>query len=91
MELNKVTGRVLRFGVYLAMAVMTIGVIVLRFDESAGNLILYFGVALLILTPFFSIFASAIALYFERDFTWLRVAFAVLLITGMGIVTAFFL
>ena len=85
-----VTGRVLRYGVYLAMAVMIIGVSMSQFDGAIGNSVINVGVALLILTPFFSIIASAIALYSERDFTWLRVALAVLIITGLGILVAFF-
>ena len=89
MDLNKVTGRVLRYGVYLAMAVMAIGAVVLQFDESLGNSVINVGVALLVLTPFFSIIASAVALYSGRDFTWLRVALAVLFITGVGILVAF--
>ena len=90
MDLNKVTGRVLRYGVYLAMAVMAIGAVVLQFDESLGNSVINVGVALLVLTPFFSIIASTVALYSERDFTWLRVGLAVLFITGVGILVAFF-
>ena len=90
MDLDKCTGHVLRYGVYLAIAVMIVGVIALQFDESVGNTIITVGVSLLVLTPFFSIIVSAISLYTERDYRWMRVALCVLLITTVGIVVAFF-
>ena len=89
MDLDKFTGRALRYGVCLAIAVMSIGAIALQFDESVGNMIITVGVSLLVLTPFFSIIVSAISLYTERDYKWLRVALCVLLITAVGIVMAF--
>jgi uncharacterized membrane protein len=90
MNLNKSTGLALRYGVYLAMTVMIFGVFILQLDEQIGNSIIYAGVALLILTPFFSIIVSTVAMYIERDFVWLPVALFVLLITTLGIIIAFF-
>lgn len=90
MDLNKVTGRVLRYGVYIAVSVIAIGVVISQFGGSVGGPIVNAGIALLVLTPFFSIVASTVALYTERDYRWMRVALCVLGITFVGIAVAFF-
>lgn len=89
MDLDKSTGYVLRYGVYVAIAIMVLGLVVQQFAEVGGTII-NVGVGLLVLTPFFSIIMSAFALYTERDYKWLRVAMCVLLISIVGIVSAFF-
>ena len=89
MNLDRSTGRVLRYGVFLAIAVMSIGVILQQFDVSVSDTIMTVGIGLLVLTPFFSIIASTIALYLEKDYKWMRVSLCVLLITAIGILVAF--
>lgn len=91
MDLDKATGRVLRYGVYVSIVVMSIGLFISLFSNSVGSVFLYAGVAILVLTPFFSIIASSLALYSERDFKWLRISMTVLLITIVGILVAFFI
>lgn len=90
MDLDKATGRVLRYGVYLAIAILVLGAIVLQFAEGVGNTLLNTGVAFLVLTPFFSIVISAFSLYTEGDYRWMRIALVVLAITIAGIIVAFF-
>ena len=90
MDLDKATGRVLRYGVYLAIAILVLGAIVLQFAEGVGNTLLNIGVAFLVLTPFFSIVISAFSLYAEGDYRWMRIALVVLAITTAGIIVAFF-
>jgi uncharacterized membrane protein len=90
MDLDKATGRVLRYGVYVSIIVMLLGLVVSSFDVSVGSVILNIGVSILVLTPFFSILASSMALFLERDFKWLRVSLTVLIITIIGILVAFF-
>ena len=90
MDLDKATGRVLRYGVYISIIVMLLGLVVSSFDVSVGSVILNIGVSILVLTPFFSILASSMALFLERDFKWLRVSLTVLIITIIGILVAFF-
>ena len=91
MDLDKATGRVLRYGVYVSIVVMSIGLFISLFHNSVGSVFLYAGVAILVLTPFFSILVSSLALYSERDFKWLRISMTVLLITIVGILVAFFI
>jgi uncharacterized membrane protein len=90
MDLDKATGRVLRYGVYVSIIVMLLGLVVSSFDVSVGSVILNIGVSILVLTPFFSILASSMALFLEKDFKWLRVSLTVLIITIIGILVAFF-
>jgi uncharacterized membrane protein len=90
MDLDKATGRVLRYGVYVSIIVMLLGLVVSSFDVSVGSVILNIGVSILVLTPFFSILASSMALFLEKDFRWLRVSLTVLIITIIGILVAFF-
>lgn len=90
MDLDKATGRVLRYGVYVSIIVMLLGLVVSSFNGSVGSTILNIGVSILVLTPFFSILASSMALFLERDFKWLRVSLTVLIITIIGILVAFF-
>ena len=89
MDLDKATGRVLRYGVYVSIVVMSIGLFISLFCNSVGSVFLYAGVAILVLTPFFSIIASSLALY--SDFKWLRTSMTVLLITVVGILVALFI
>lgn len=71
------------------MAIIIVGIVTAVFAERVGNAILYVGTALLVLTPFFSIIVSALALYQAKDYKWLRVALSVLVISVIGILVAF--
>ena len=88
MELDRSTGLTLRYGVYLSMAIMVIGLVLMQIGADIGASILNAGIAVLVFTPFVSIMVSTLALYTERDWEWLRVALTVLAITACGIVVA---
>ena len=88
MELDRSTGLTLRYGVYLSMAIMVIGLVLMQIGADIGASILTAGIAVLVPTPFVSIMVSTLALYTERDWEWLRVALTVLAITACGIAVA---
>lgn len=91
MQLDKSTGLVLRYGAYASIAIIVVGLVIAMFADRVGNTILYVGIALLVLTPFFSIIVSALALYQAKDREWLRIALSVLAISLVGILVAFFI
>lgn len=89
--LERATGITLRYGVYASIAILTVGLVLLPFDNDIGEAIITIGVTSLILTPFFSIISSTVALHMEGDVRWMRVSLMVLVITSIGILVAFFI
>ena len=87
-ELNPATGKVLRYGITTGIAVLLIGLITNIFSEEIAESILWTGVCIVIFVPFLSVIISALALYSERDFYWLKRVFLVIAISIIGLIVA---
>lgn len=84
-ELNSSTGRMLRYGISVGIAVLLIGLIATAFSDDVGERILWAGVAVVIFVPFVSIIISALALYTEKDWYWLKRVVLVVVISLVGL------
>lgn len=84
-ELNSSTGRMLRYGISVGIAVLLIGLIATAFSDDVGEMILWAGVAVVIFVPFVSIIVSALALYTEKDWYWLKRVVLVVAISLVGL------
>jgi len=87
-ELNPATGRVLRYGITTGIAVLLLGLLAGIFSADVSENILWAGVCIVIFVPFVSIIVSALALYSERDFYWLRYVILVIAIGIAGLAVA---
>ncbi len=85
-ELNSSTGRVLRYGITAGIAVLIVGIIAGIFSEEVSDTILWIGVAIVIFVPFVSVIVSALALYAEKDWYWLKRVILVVVISAVGLV-----
>ena len=81
---------VLKYGVYIAIAIITAGFVLGLAGLSAGTAVMTAGIALLILVPFVGILASVVSLYALHDTYWLKVALLLTAITVIGMVIAYF-
>ena len=88
-ELNVTTGRVLRYGIIVGLAILLAGLIATAFSADIGETILKAGIAVVIFTPLVSIFVSALALYLERDLYWLGWVLLVIAISMVGLYVSF--
>ena len=84
-ELNSSTGRMLRYGISVGIAVLLVGLIATAFSDDVGEKILWAGVAVVIFVPFVSIIISALALYTEKDWYWLKRVVLVVAISLVGL------
>ena len=84
-ELNSSTGRMLRYGISAGIAVLLVGLIATAFSDDVGERILWAGVAVVIFVPFVSIIISALALYTEKDWYWLKRVVLVVVISLVGL------
>ncbi len=89
-ELNSTTGRVLRYGIAMGIVVLLIGLIASAFDGDIAEKIMWVGVAVVIFVPFVSIIVSALALYVEKDFYWLKRVILVVVISFIGFCISLF-
>jgi uncharacterized membrane protein len=71
-ELNQSTGRTLRYGIITGLAVVLAGLIASIFSGDVSEKILWVGIGIIIFVPFVSIIVSALALYSEKDYYWLK-------------------
>ena len=83
MNLNKTTALALRAGILLGMAVIAIGLAVEM--TGGGDGILYWGILILIASPFVGVLASFAALVSEKDWKWAAVALVLIAITTTGV------
>ena len=83
------TGRTLRYGVILGLAVLTVGLIIEIISHDTGMSVITAGIAVIIFTPMVSIVVSAVALYIEKDYYWLGWVSILLLITVIGFAVAY--
>lgn len=88
-ELNRSTGRTLRIGITIGIAVLALGLLVSLFLQDFGEKILWFGIGIIIFVPFLSVIVSAVALYVERDMYWFRNVLLVIGISVIGMVVSF--
>ena len=88
-ELNRSTGRVLRYGITAGITVLTVGLIALIFSADFAEKILWVGVGIVIFVPFISVIVSAVALYVEKDFYWLRYVLMVIAISVVGMIVSY--
>ena len=88
-ELNVTTGRVLRYGVTVGLAILLIGLIASALSADFSETVLKAGIAVVIFTPLISIFVSALALYLERDMYWLMWVLLVIAISMVGLYVSF--
>lgn len=84
-ELNSSTGRVLRYGITVGIAVLLVGMLASIFSEDVSGTILWVGVGIVIFVPFVSVIVSALALYCEKDWYWLKRVILVVVISAVGL------
>ncbi len=85
-ELNSSTGRVLRYGITVGVAVLLIGLVASAFSEDVSERIMWVGVGIVIFVPFVSVIVSSLALYCEKDWYWLKRVLLVVAISAVGLV-----
>ena len=88
-ELNVTTGRVLRYGITVGLAILLVGLIASAMSADVSDSILKAGIAVVIFTPLISIFVSALALYLEKDMYWLAWVLMVIAISMVGLYVSF--
>lgn len=88
-ELNVTTGKVLRYGITVGLAILLIGLIASAMSADVSDSILKAGIAVVIFTPLISIFVSALALYLEKDMYWLSWVLLVIAISVVGLYVSF--
>ena len=84
-ELNSSTGRMLRYGISAGISILLVGLITYMITEDIGEKILWVGIAVVIFVPFVSIVVSALALYSEKDWYWLKRVILVVIISLIGL------
>jgi len=88
-ELNVTTGKVLRYGITIGLAILLVGLIASAMSADVSDSILKAGIAVVIFTPLISIFVSALALYLEKDMYWLSWVLLVIAISMVGLYVSF--
>ena len=87
MNLNKITALALRIGILVGMAAIAVGLVCEM--TGMGEDVLYWGILILIASPFIGVLASFAALVHERDWHWATVALVLIAITGTGVLLSF--
>ena len=83
MNLNKTTALALRVGILTGMVIIAIGLAVdmMGFGED----VIYWGILILIASPFIGVLASFASLISEKDWRWAGVALVLIIITTTGV------
>lgn len=89
-DVNVSTGRTLRYGVILGLAILVAGLLISAVSQDLSTDIMTVGIAVIIFTPMVSIVVSAVMLYLEKDYRWFGWASVVLVITLVGLAVAYF-
>ena len=89
-DVNASTGRTLRYGVMIGLAILAAGIITGLLSQDTSLSIMKAGIAVIIFTPMVSIVVSAVALYTERDYRWFGWVCILLVITAVGFTVAYF-
>lgn len=90
MDMNIATGRTLRYGVVIGLAILLIGLLTEAFSHDSGMSIIWVGLAVIIFTPMVSIVVSAAALYLEKDYHWFEWVMLLFMITLVGLAVSYF-
>ena len=90
MDMNIATGRTLRYGVVIGLAILLIGLLTEAFLQDAGMSVIRVGLAVIIFTPMVSIVVSATALYLEKDYRWFGWVMLLFMITLVGLAVSYF-
>ena len=88
-DVNILTGRALRYGIILGLAVLAVGIITGFFSQDASMSVMTAGIAVIIFTPMASIVVSAVSLYLEKDYLWFGWVCILLVITAVGFAVAY--
>ena len=83
------TGRTLRYGVLIGLAILVAGLIAEIIAYDMGISIITAGIAVIIFTPMVSIMVAAASLYLEKDYVWLGWVSILLIITVIGFIVAY--
>ncbi len=83
------TGRTLRYGVLIGLAILVAGLIAEIIAYDMGISIITAGIAVIIFTPMISIMVAAASLYLEKDHVWLGWVSILLIITVIGFIVAY--
>ena len=89
-DVNVSTGRTLRYGVILGLAILVAGLLISAVSQDLSTDIMTVGIAVIIFTPMVSIVVSAVMLYLEKDYRWFGWVSVVLVITLVGLAVAYF-
>ena len=90
MDMNIATGRTLRYGVMIGLAILMAGLLIEAISYDVGMSFISVGLAAIIFTPMVSIAVSASALYMEKDYRWFGWVLLVLIITLVGLAVSYF-
>ena len=80
-DVNISTGRALRYGIILGLAVLAVGIITGFFSQDASMSVMTAGIAVIIFTP--------MSLYLEKDYLWFGWVCILLVITAAGFAVAY--
>lgn len=88
-DVSASTGRTLRYGVLIGLAILVAGLIAEIIAHDTGISIITAGIAVIIFTPMVSIMVAAASLYLEKDYVWLGWVSILLIITVIGFIVAY--
>lgn len=83
-DLNRATAMTLRVGIIVGVILMVIGLIQYGLDGTEA--VLYYGVLLLIVSPFIGVLMTFGVLVIDRDWKWVTVAAVLVVVTVIGII-----
>ena len=82
MSVEENTSRTLKFSVYVSIAVIVIGVIINSLNITQN--VLWFGILLLIISPFIGVIVTTFSLFRDIDMKWVKVALILIVISAIG-------
>ena len=83
-DLNRATAMTLRAGIIAGVILMVIGLI--QYGLDGTETVLYYGVLLLIVSPFIGVLVTFCVLIMDRDWKWVSVAAVLVIVTVIGII-----
>lgn len=83
-DVNRATALTLRAGIVTGVILMVIGLI--QYGLDGTETVLYYGVLLLIVSPFIGVLVTFGVLVIDRDWKWVTVAAVLVIVTVIGII-----